>query len=128
MRKVIFGQTEFLSRGFSYSKFTIESIGCFHSPNKLTLSLALTNVLPWIVIPLLVAVICYLIYDRRRKADGVEVALDVLPKLETDSVVAVEAAPSELEELREQMSSFNQAMAQCPSSIMISDLNGNIQL
>lgn len=91
------------------------------------MSLALIVVLPWIVIPLLVAVICYLIYDRRRKANGVEVAMDALPKLEADSVMTVQADPSELEELREQLSSFNQAMAQCPSSIIISDLNGNIQ-
>ncbi|MCB1122744.1 MAG: PAS domain S-box protein, partial [Verrucomicrobiae bacterium] len=32
-----------------------------------------------------------------------------------------------MHQLREQLSSFNQAMAQCPSSIIITDLDGNIE-
>ena len=34
---------------------------------------------------------------------------------------------TELDQLREQLSSFNQAMDQCPSSILITDLDGNIE-
>lgn len=37
------------------------------------------------------------------------------------------AGKDELAQLREQLSTFDQAMAQCPSSIIITDLHGNIQ-
>ncbi len=105
----------------------VERISSFLSPISPDLSLALIVILPWIVIPLLVAVICFLIYALRRKSNAYELASDALPELEVDSALTVEPETSELSELREQLSSFNQAMAQCPSSIIIADLKGNIQ-
>ena len=50
---------------------------------------------------------------------------DRTPDTVSDEVV--ESPPDSVRDLREQLSQFHQAMAQCPSSIIITDLDGNIE-
>jgi len=65
----------------------------------------------------LAALVVYLIWDRvRKKASS-----------ETPSIEENASSGDELLHLREQLSSFDQAMAQCPSAIIIADLDGKIQ-
>ena len=84
----------------------------------------ISPVILWIVLVVLAGAIIYLLNERR--------GLKKLAENEIDGVERVSEAPEgiteeEVADLKEQLSSFNQAMSQCPSSIVITDLDGNIQ-
>ncbi len=79
------------------------------------------------MIPVLLAVIVYLVYGQRKEIGSAELEVEESPRLEDASLNKNEVFEAEIEALKEQLSSFNQAMAQCPSSIVITDLSGNIQ-
>jgi PAS domain-containing protein len=81
------------------------------------------------VVLVLIGAVVYLWMDRAR----LKQSLKVKPPETKPAEIAVSApvtkavSDEELKYLREQLSSFNQAMAQCPSSIIICDIDGNIQ-
>ncbi|MCZ6674540.1 MAG: PAS domain S-box protein [Verrucomicrobia bacterium] len=87
----------------------------------------------WIIIILLVVVVFYLLMDKQRRnlrtdsqefGSGVpEIGFSLLEAKQGETSIQTE----EVDELKEKLAAFNQAMAQCPSSIIIADLEGNIQ-
>jgi PAS domain-containing protein len=78
----------------------------------------------WIALVSLLGIVIYLLNDRRRIKGLSQKTRDAV---QVTSGSATTLSEEEVALLQEQLSSFHQAMAQCPSSIVIADLNGNIQ-
>lgn len=79
----------------------------------------------------LLGLVVFLFWDRRRLQKGYEQIEEGSSndKIGDNEKQGDTAANTEkvVRQLREQLSSFDQAMAQCPSSIIITDLDGNIE-
>ena len=79
-----------------------------------------------IVIGVLLGIIVYLVWSKQQMEQPEADLSEPESDKKTDEPVA--ALPGEsVKDLREQLSQFHQAMAQCPSSIIITGLDGNIE-